>query len=455
MIARVKSSVEMDERRDRSNYLEASSGIRNALAARTNKGSHTTPERSEDLYEFNNFAANAIDYPVDSILSGSEWLEYKCDDPDLAEYIRKRLEGIREYLGQALKTARLIGGAGIFIGAMDGQAQDKPVNLLTLKEVQFFNVLEGGVNGELKIDELNDDPTSPDFGEPLYYKIKQVRIHASRVIPFYGIRPLTKRRKALYSNWGIPILARAIDKLERLEIADSAIAATLPNFSRLIYEIEDLPTMLATKQGREKLRARVEEISYCWTVLGILPVSAGKEAISNISYDYSGLKELLGHFKLQLAGSIDIPHTRLYGESPSGVTSGSSEQDDWQDYCSDLKGRTLKKPALRLAKYFASELINPYRGEAVGEEINFPKINRITPKEQAEIDLKQAQTAKIYQDTGVLTPEGIAEALQKGLPLGSAVDLKAIQQDTELARSLAAENDIRIDPADEEVDADA
>jgi len=299
----------------------------------------TIPQKTlELLFEVSNVAANIIEYLPESM--GSKPIQFDSGDSAYDKKINRQLSKITKYFIKATKIARLVGGCGILLGNSD---QDLSLPMTETSKINFFSVIEGGRNGELRITKLDPNPLSETYNEPLFYQLRSNKtlIHNSRIIPFYGIKMLTKEQLRRNQYWGRSVLERSYEHLKNLSVADNSIAQTISQFSRLVYEIENLPSLLGNEKGKELLKERLKIISYSWDVMNTLLTNKG-ETVYNLKTDFGGVNEMLTHFKEMLASSCDIPYQKLFNTSGSsnalsGSSAGSGSMDrsserQWADY---------------------------------------------------------------------------------------------------------------------------
>ena len=104
-------------------------------------------------------------------------------------------ENITDILRDALVKSRIFGAAFIYVGAIDAQAQEKPLTLA--KGVHFLNVL---TTKELSHHSFYADANNNKYGRPESYRLNTISghktaiIHESRLVPFYGTPPLNNRQ---------------------------------------------------------------------------------------------------------------------------------------------------------------------------------------------------------------------------------------------------------------------
>ena len=358
---------------------------------------HHNQQQFDALTEINNFAANIIELLPTAM--GQKAAVFECDDQSVQSYIQEKINDVTPHFVRASKLARLCGGAGIFLGNSDSEL-DKPLS----SAIAFYNVFEGGKNGVLQIDKIETDPLNPNFEKPKHYKLKGKTqlIHSTRIIAFYGIKMLTKDQQQRYGSWGGSVLQRSFDKIKNLDIADQSIANTISQFSRLIYEIDDLPSLLASDQGKQLLKDRLELLNYSWNVLKTLLINKG-EKVYNLKIDYTGLDAMLNHFKEMLAGSADIPYQKLFNSGGGGGLGGSSSasgsidrttERQWADLVAD-KQKEDWLTALTM-------LCDRWLRQPVKYTLEFPNLLQLSESEETGIDKTRAETEKLKAETAMI-----------------------------------------------------
>jgi len=351
----------------------------------------------ELLFEVSNLAANIIEYLPDAM--GTKPIVFKSSETENTydKKMNSYLASITKYFIEATKIARLTGGSGILLGNSDADLSQP----ISENKIEFYTVFEGGKYGVLRIKELDKNPLSPTFDQPLFYELRsnKIVIHTSRIIPFYGTRLLTKEQKRKNQYWGKPVLERSYEALKNLSIAEQSIAQTISQFSRLIYEIENLTSLLGNDKGRELLKERLKIINYSWNVMKTLVV-AKDEKVSNLKTDFSGLSEMLQHFKEMLASSCDIPYQKLFNTSGStsalsGSSSASGSMDraserQWADYVASKQHSDWLPGIERIVKQFVSN--------SRIYELEFPSILVLSETEELANEKTRAEIERLRKE---------------------------------------------------------
>jgi phage-related protein (TIGR01555 family) len=368
----------------------------------------------------------------------------KADDTakKQAEDAIKRLEELNalEAFNKALKFERCYGGGAIYIWAEDGLDPVKPLDVDNIKTLSYLTVLSAW---ELQPVYYYNDPRKPKYGEPEIYRIvprtyqgkpdaemvdlfSKALIHESRLLVFKGIE--TSRDQMLGGNagWGDSVLVRCIRVIEQFQIAFNSAAALLPDFAQAVYKIQDLAQLIATDRDSVVIdRLRLLDLQRS-VIRGVILDS--EEDFERKTTSLAGLPELLERFENRLAGTAQIPITKLFGQSPGGMNAtGEYDQTSWYDQIKGLQTTKLLKPVKRLVKLLFLAKDGPTKGkEPENWSIEFKPLKQLSEKEQSETRLNQAQIDKIYIDSGVLTPEEVARSRfgGDGYSFETTLDLK-------------------------------
>lgn len=371
------------------------------------------------LIEVNNFAANLVEMLPVSM--GQKPAVFTCDDEVLVKEVSTKIKQLTPYFVEATRIARHCGGSGLFLGNGDSRT-DKPLN--SKNPIIFYNVLEGGSNGVLQIEKIDENPLSPNYNKPLLYKILNSRsdnqfIHHSRIIKFDGVKLLTREQKDRYNYWGASVLQRSFEHLKNLSIADQSVASTISQFSRMIYEIDGLTTLLSTDQGRKVLKERLELSNFSWSVLKTMVINKD-EKVSNLKVDYTGVDTVLAHMKEMLAGSCDIPYQKLFNSGSGGTGLGNGQasshsqnnmsERQWSEYVNSRQNSDWLEPMVYILKLLFPVL------ETIPFTLEFPSILQLTEQEVSALKKEEAETEKIRKETeqiGKQSPDNVIPVTDK------------------------------------------
>lgn len=375
---------------------------------------------AEYLYASDAFAARIVDLVPHECLR--EWIEWDKDNSEMdAEHDRLQVKAKCE---EAWQFARAYGGSCLFIN--DGTPPDQLWKPLNLNNLQQIKSLTPYTRWELYImfEDLCRDITDPMFMKPLYYRLLPriilpsdakggspvyVRIHHTRMIRFDGkklLRLLTIRNQ----YWSDSIFTSLINELRDFGISFGAVGNLVQDFRLIVHKIKDLSLLLSTPGGSEDLKNRINAMGMARSILGTYAIDKDEE-IEMLSAGVEGLPNLLDKIMRRLAAATDIPHTRLFNESPSGLAAtGNTEQRDWYDHIRAIQTMYFAPKLDRINEVIYAQKAGPFNGrQPEKNRYSFRRLWQPTEAEQADIDLKKMQTYVGYMENGVLEPEQVIE----------------------------------------------
>ena len=363
------------------------------------------------LYRESWLAKRIIDMPCEDMTRS--WYELDPgippEDAELLRLAEARHE-IRREITNAIRWARLYGGSCALM-VIRGQERmlGEPLSLERIAPGDFRGLLiRDRVDGVEPSLELEGDLDDPDFGYPRFYDFQTedlgtLRVHHSRVLRFTG-RDLPRREEEAERYWGASELEHIWDELRKR-------SATSANIARLVFQanvttlkMSDFGEILAmgTERQRRQVLASIEEQNRLRTSFGLQLLSAG-DTYENHPYSFAGLSEIYEAFMMDMAGAAGIPATRLFGRSPEGMNAtGESDLKNYYELIGQMQERHLRPALERLLPVMAMSCWG-FVPENPG--IRFPSLMTVSPREEAEIRAKNAETLVKAVQAGLLTPE--------------------------------------------------
>lgn len=327
-------------------------------------------------------------------------------------------------IAQALKWARLYGGALILLGVYDGESLDQPLNLNkinnfeNLKIIPRNNVMYGTM-------EFQMNPKLPHYGQVEYYPVtfytgrqyQMQRVHYSRVIEIKGIEIPSSEASLIpmeFRYWGLSVFQRIQDRLKELGSSFSSLANLLDELTIGKYKYKDLAQIMSSDDGGELVQKRLQAMDLMKSVFHSVLLDTD-ESFERDTLSFGGVSDVMYQFMMMTSAATGYPMTKLFGISPGGLNS-TGEADMYQYYdMVKAKQETELLPIIeRLVKIISEWQKIPE------PEIVFNPLEQMTEKEQAELEEKKANTEKTkmdtyqgYVDMGIMTPE-IVEELEFG-----------------------------------------
>ncbi|PSY61246.1 DUF1073 domain-containing protein [Escherichia sp. 20412-1] len=256
-------------------------------------------------------------------------------------------------LNDLIKWSRLYGGAVGFI-MLEGQAPFTPLRPETIGEGQF--------KGLLVLDRWMLDPSlsrriktmGPDLGKPEFYQvldntagIPAWKIHHSRLIRFDGIT-LPYQQAKTENEWGISVIERMFDRLTAFDSTTMGTAQLVYKAHLRTFSVDKLREIIAMGGDRyDSLLKHVDMIRQFQSNEGMTLMDA-KDKFEAHQYAFSGLDGVLDKIAEQVSGAVGIPLVRLFGQSPSGFSTGDTDLSNYYDSIGTQQERRLRQPLRKL-----------------------------------------------------------------------------------------------------------
>jgi phage-related protein (TIGR01555 family) len=324
----------------------------------------------EWIYRSSWLGGVAVDVIADDMTKAG--VDYKTElPPEDAEKIDECIDSMAvwEKINGVIKWARLYGGA-IGVLLIDGQDPSTPFAPETVGPGMF--------KGLLVLDRWMIEPTledlvtemGPHLGLPKYYRVSQSApalrsraVHYSRVMfRLEGIE-LPYQQRLTENLWGISIIERIWDRMISFDSATTGAAQLVYKSYMRTMKVKDLRAVVAAGGDALKgLVAYADNMRRFAGIEGLSMIDAEDELEIQGHQAFSGLSDALIQFGQQLSGALQIPLTRLFGQSPSGLN--STGESDLRTYYDHIK-REQKR-------HLAHGLTCTYRVAAQSEGITLP-----------------------------------------------------------------------------------
>lgn len=329
----------------------------------------------------------------------------------------ERLE-LRKHVKKASAMARLHGGAALIMLLDDGRsALDQPVNTRGLKKIKGLHALDRwriwpapgwtGI-GTPDLYEFNTNRDS-DLSPYGLGNMETIKIHSSRILRFEG-EEVPWRYKSHFQWWGVSVLQTLWEVFKRYETGQSSAAGLLHDFDQFIHKIPGLGQMISAG-NQEAITRRLEVNQMARSVYRGLVLDANEDA-SFISRSAAGISDILDRLTQEVTGATKLPHTKLWGESPSGLgATGRSEDRAFAQDVSEYQEDFLQAP---LRQFYATLMRcsdGPFSGEPPEDwRITFRPTFVMTDEETATLRQSVAAADVQYINAGVLKANEVALA---------------------------------------------
>jgi phage-related protein (TIGR01555 family) len=314
----------------------------------------------------------------------------------------------------ASKNARLYGGACILMYIDDGRRADQPVDKRNIRSIEGMEVLD-----RWQIAPMIEEENLYDYSKATYYQIisgdliqqpQLVRIHKDRILRFDGEWLPYRIRQRNY-GWGMSSLQAVYDSFKHYWTGLNSAATLLTEFDIFVHKLRGLSTMLAAgKEADVRNRLVLNDMSK--SVYRGYAIDAEKEELEFISRNFGGIGEILEKLRIDIIGASQIPHTILFGESPSGLgATGRSEERDFAKFLGDYQIAHYKRPLQKLMEYIMLSKDGPTNGRVPDSwRVKFNNLFELNERELADVRARVAAVDGRYIQLGVLHPQEVADA---------------------------------------------
>lgn len=294
---------------------------------------------------------------------------------------------------EGLCWGRLYGGA---IGIMLIKGQGSPEQLampLALEEMvpgdfKGLMILDRW-NGVSPSSELVDDISDPEYGLPDAYIVTDpvdgamTRVHHTRCIRFVGNNlPFWERQAELY--WGASVIESVFDELKKRDNASWNIAQLTFLANLRVLKMNDIGQTLAATdpQSQAELYRTLTAQNWLASNMGIQIMDAA-DGFETHQYTFGGLADCYQQFIMDVSGAAEIPVTKLFGRSPSGLNAtGESDLQNYYDMIGE-KQESILRPIL-------NKLLPPFMVSMFGAvpddlDFDFNPVSEPSDKERMEL----------------------------------------------------------------------
>lgn len=339
-----------------------------------------------------------------------EGVEISGDElkPEQIEKMEKAATALKIWpsLTSTIKWARLYGGA-VAVLLIDGQKLDTLLRLETIGKDAF--------KGLLVLDRWQMQPNfktfvtdlGPDLGKPKFYNtvtdsigMPQLRIHYSRVIRLEGVE-LPYYQRIAENGWGQSVIERLWDRLLAFDSTTQGAAQLVYKAHLRTMKVDGLRELIASG-GKlfEGLVKQIEMIRAFQSSEG-LTLLDGKDEFDTHTYTFSGLDGVLLQFGQQLAGALQIPLVRLFGQEPGGLsTDGQSALNTYYDNVKREQEAELRTGADLVYNVLHRSVFGVQPPESFN--LTFKPLKQLTNEEKADINAKTVAAINDSYNAGII-----------------------------------------------------
>ena len=369
-----------------------------------------TRQELENMYRGSWLAKKIVNAVADDMTR--EWLHVTFDGEELGttiEQAEKRF-ALKRKANEALKWSRLYGGAVIIIGTRDRNLA-KPLDVKNVRkgDLRYLHVVDRWRLSPAG--SLNRDLESPNFGMPDSYVLAEstVQVHHTRVLRFNGekLPYFAWLRNAM---WDDSVLQHVMDSLMNCDTTTQAIATMMFESNVDVVKSEGLADVLARKDGEAVLTKRFQVAALLKSFNRMLLLD-GTESYEKKQNSFANLDKVIQQFMIDVSGAADIPMTRLFGTSATGMNAtGDNDVRNYYDMVSAKQEAELR-PQL---EYLYEVLVRSELGHMPEDfRFDFNPLWQLSETEQATVEKTRAERDQVYLNAGVVTEALVARELKE------------------------------------------
>ena len=392
----------------------------------------TDRQTLEDIYHGDDLGARMVDELVGDMLR--KWIRLSVTlteqsdaeaNVNAADDMMSALDQLkaRQRLKEALTWAQVFGGSIVFIGADDGGGEDVAAMAQPLREnaIRSITTLDVYDRWDVDIESEYTDPLNPKFGQPETYRLRnagsvrgganlpEMVIHETRTLRFDGVR-VNRRRLLRNAGWHDSAYVRTQEVLGDFGISWTSASHLLADFAPMVFTSPGLSVSLA-QDGPNVILDRMGTMDMCRSTVRMVPIDEG-ESLERKATPLSGMPDLLDRMILRMCAAARMPVTKLFGQSPSGLTA-TAEGDlaFWYDRVAQQQDADLRCQLERLVDLLWLSADGPTRGQEPSSwALTFEPLWQMDEAEEAQARKTQAETDAIYIDNQVLMPDEVARS---------------------------------------------
>lgn len=361
----------------------------------------------------------AVDVVADDMTRAGVDFKAEIDPADQGELERSvNSLGVWDSLNEAIKWGRLYGGS-IAVMLVDGQDMKTPLRVdETVGEDQFKGlcVLDRWML-EPSLEDLVTE-YGPDLGMPKYYRVtssapalRGATIHYSRVIRFVGVQ--LPYQQALTENlWGISVLERLFDRMVAFDSASMGAAQLVFKSYLRTLKIKDFRSIVAA--GGKLLQgvlAYTEVMRRFQGIEGITLLDQDDEFDVQQSSAFAGVGDVIDKLADQLAGALQVPKTRLFGQSAGGLSGkDDSGERTYYDHIRQQQRKTMSRGVTAVYRLAAAS-----RGIALPDDfaLDFSSLVELDEVQRAEVAAKTTEAVVKALDSNLVSQRVAMQELRQ------------------------------------------
>lgn len=313
-------------------------------------------------------------------------------------------------------------GSAIIMDVEDGRSPSEPINTKAIKTIRSCEVLDSwkiypdlsstlnpfsATHYEILVPQ-NQGPRLQGVLDKFHQRKNgdfAYRVHRSRILRIPGVRiPPDLMLRNL--GWDRSLIEQIWTTFRDWMSTYQNVNSLIHDYSLFVYGLKGLRDMV-TEGQEDQLRTRFRLFQTMASSMGGVAIDNDGESVNFVQRQFSGLDQLMDKFRDLFIGAADIPHTMLFGESPSGLgATGESEEKTWASTVAEYQSSVILPRLRRLYRLIWLAEDGPTNGEEPeGWQINFlPLYEQSESERLAGLSSFTGALATVI-NAGVILPE--------------------------------------------------
>lgn len=344
-----------------------------------------------------------------------EWGEIKGDDKKRVEAIEKEMErlDVRNLIRKHIENDYYYGGSQLYI-QIKGQEDKTDLPLL----INDKGIKKGMLKGFTVIEPVwstpslynANNPLESDFFVPKQWWVMGKNVHQSRLLTLV-MRPIGTMLRPAYNFYGMSMSQLMLPYVQRHQSIVDSVAQVITMFSLTGLSTDMTGLMQSSENGANQLIERAKSMALMRKNDGIVMLDKSTEEFFQINTPLTSLDTLLDKFTQMLAYPSKIPVLKIFGTPTAGL--GNTSDGEIRVFY-DCVSAQQESHILGIIKTMIDCIQLSLFGN-IDETVRFQfnPLYQLDDNEQADVDLKKAQTSQIYIQEGVIDNEEARESLIK------------------------------------------
>lgn len=351
------------------------------------------------------FIQKACNVPArDAIRNGYE-IQGEGDLPETLKALDKKYH-LNKNMREMIHYGRVFGVRYVLFRVMhtDPDYYLKPFNIDAVRRGSYMGMSQ--IDPQWVIPEPSmaalQDPASPIFYEPEFFKIGQTTYHRSHFHIFIP-NPVADVLKPRYLYGGISVPQQIYERVYAAERTANEAPQLMMTKRLVTLKLSD-----AALANPEKLDANLGAWALLRDNYGVLTTGQGEE----VAQHDTGLSDVDAVIMTQYqlgASIVNVPATKILGTQPKGFNStGEYEASTYREDLESIQENDLMP---LIEKHH--ELLKASHGLTGETKVSFEPLDSPTAEEWATINASKAASAKTYFDAGAIDGVDIRNSLAK------------------------------------------